>query len=282
MSVDRLQERIRKTKNPSVFYLEALPQWLPESYGREDLPASMEAYFQQLLETLKDTVPAVRFGYGSFALMGQPGLALLDGLMQKAKDLGYYVLLDGPELMTPASAANAAQLLADYPLDGIVVSGYLGSDVLLPLRQLCQKGKTVFVLCRTSNKSAVEVQDLLTGGRHVHTAAADIVARCAEPVIGKCGYSQMGILAAASSAQSLSTLRGKFSKLFLLLDGSDYPNANAKNCSNAFDRLGHGAAACAGESIAAAWKEGEGDPLESALQAALRMKKNLTRYITVL
>ena len=91
------------------------------------------------------------------------------------------------------------------------------------------------------------------------------------------------ILHGASNANSLKTLRGKYKSLFLLLDGYDYPNANAKNCSFAFDALGHGAAACAGVSIAGAWQTTEEeDPLAAALEAAERMRKNLTRYITVL
>ena len=68
-------------------------------------------------------------------------------------------------------------------------------------------------------------------------------------------------------------------------DGYDYPNANAKNCSFGFDKFGHGAAACGGNAIACAWKEGESDGsdfLEKAKAAAERMKKNLTRYVTVL
>ena len=115
-------------------------------------------------------------------------------------------------------------------------------------------------------------------------AAADIISRQGENAVGKCGYSQVGAVAAASSADSLRALRGKYSRLFLLLDGLDYPNANAKNCSYAFDKLGHGAAACGGSCIAAAWQDdGEDcDYLEKAKQGAERMKKNLTRYITVL
>ena len=95
----------------------------------------------------------------------------------------------------------------------------------------------------------------------------------------------MGILAAASSAESLRTLRAKYPRLFFLLDGFDYPNANAKNCPQAFDRYGHGAAACGGTAITTAWKKAESDGsdwLEHALAAADRMKKNLNRYITVL
>ena len=104
-------------------------------------------------------------------------------------------------------------------------------------------------------------------------------------MVGKCGYSQVGALAAASAADSLRSLREKYKRMFLLLDGYDYPNANAKNCRFAFDRLGHGAAACAGISITAAWKEAQTDGtdfVEQSLAAAERMKKNLTRYTTVL
>ena len=88
---------------------------------------------------------------------------------------------------------------------------------------------------------------------------------------GKCGYTQVGILASASSGESLRALRAKYPKLFILMDGFDYPNANAKNCSYGFDQLGHGAAASDGS-----------DWLSHSQTAAERMKKKLTRYVTIL
>ena len=141
------------------------------------------------------------------------------------------------------------------------------------------------MVVRTANKSAPELQDLLSGTRLVHAAAADHVNRYGGDTLGKFGYTRVGILAAASAAESLRSLRAKYPKLFFLLDGYDYPNSNAKNCSYAFDKFGHGAAACGGRSILCAWKEaenGEEQWLSHAVAAAERMKKNLTRYITVL
>ena len=101
---------------------------------------------------------------------------------------------------------------------------------------------------------------------------------------GKFGYTSVGVLAAASAAESMRTLRSKYPKLFLLVDGYDYPNANAKNCANAFDKFGHGAVV-SGSGIATAWcgSESDGtDYLDQAMAAAERMKKNLNRYVTVL
>ncbi len=292
MSVDTLQEKIRKTKNPSVLELQAVPGDVPPRLLEEagSVSAACGKFCRELLEALKGTVPAVRVSFSSFALLGWEGMKELTEVLKAASAQGYYVLLDAPELLSPDSARMTAEALlgneAAFPCDGVLISGFLGSDVLKPFLPYCGEGKKdVFVAVRTANKSAPELQDLLAGSRVVHIAAADHVNRYGADMAGKYGYTRVGLMAAASSPESLRTLRSKYPKLFLLLDGYDYPNSNAKNCSFAFDKFGHGAAACAGRSITGAWKEGESgedDFRTAALEAAKRMKKNIGRYITVL
>lgn len=287
MSMDALMEKIRKTKNPSVLYLDGGKDGIPPLYLQQEEACPVFAYYAALLRELKGMIPAARFAFGSFALMGQQGLQTLEMLLRLARELGYYVILDAPELLSVSAAEQAALNLSGeesaYPCDGLVLPMYAGSDILKPFAKLTGAGKTVFPVVRTANRSASELQDLLSGNRLVHVAAADIINRQGETCIGKSGYSQIGVLASASAADSLRNLRAKYSRLFLLLDGADYPNANAKNCSYAFDKLGRGAAACIGSSVVCAWKEAQTEePLAAAVQAAERMKKNLTRYITVL
>lgn len=289
MSVDVLQEKIRKTKNPTVLYFDGVTDWIPPQI-RDNAGSEAQAYgtfCRSLLGELRGVIPAVRFGFGGFSLLGAEGMDVLSTLLREADRLGYYVFLDAPAIYNVQTAKYAAAVLGKkdglYPFDGLVVSSWLGTDVWKALLPLCKEGKTLFPTVRTANKSASEVQDLITGGRLVHTAVADLVNRLGEQDVGKCGYSQVGAVASASMADSLRTLRTKYPRLFLLLDGYDYPNANAKNCSFAFDKLGHGAVACASESILKAWQEGEAaDYLRLSREAAERMKKNLTRYISVL
>ena len=292
MSVDILQDKIRKLKNPSVVQFAPDPEKLPP-HILEMFGATAEGCYQfcrGLLEALAGVVPAVRFSFSAFALMGAKGMEHLQELLKFAHQKGFYVLLDGPELLSPFAAEMTAKTLlgkgSDLYCDGLVISCYLGSDIWKPFLPFCKENKKdIFVVARTANKSAPELQDLLAGSRVVHAAAADHVNRYGGDTVGKSGYSRVGILASASAADSLKNLRSKYPKLFLLLDGYDYPNANAKNCSYAFDRFGHGAAACAGTSITHAWIQAESDGtdhLEQAVAAAQRMKKNLTRYATVL
>ena len=288
MSVDVLQEKIRKLKNPSVLEL-ALPlSDLPPHFSQD--AAGYGAFCAALLEGMKDVAGAVRVSFAAFALLGQEGIDQLQKILRIASGLEYYVILDAPEVASPMMAKiTVEKLLGEeslFPCDGVVISCYAGSDILKAFLPYCKKGKKdLFVVARTGNKSAAEIQDLLAGSRLVHMAAVDHVNRFGGDSEGRFGYTQVGVLAAASSADSLRSLRSKYPRLFLLVDGYDYPNANAKNCSFAFDRFGHGAAVCGGTAITCAWKKAESDGsdwLDHSLAAAERMKKNLTRYVTIL
>jgi orotidine-5'-phosphate decarboxylase len=287
MSIDILQDKIRKMKNPSMLDLSMQLQDIPEAYRDCCEVEGYLRYSKDLMTALKDLVPALRLSFDRFALLGADGLKALEELLSFAGELGYYRLLDGPALLTPGDAQVTADKLfagETYPCEALLVSPYIGTDGLKPFVPMCKEGgKTLFVTVRSPNKSAAEIQDLLSGSRLVHGAAAEIVSRIGEQFSGKYGYSRIAAAASAGSPESLRTLRTKHNRMFLLVDGLDYPSGNAKNCSYAFDRFGYGAVVCAGSSITAAWKEAEGeDCVSAAVQAAERMKKNLTRYTDIL
>lgn len=290
MSVDRLQEKIRREKNALIVSLPADPGVLPPEYREGDGPlVRTDAYCRDLMAVLKGIVPGIRLSLSAFSLMGPEGLTALTGLLKAASNQGFYTILDAPLLLSEEDAVRCAEAFwggdSRYPCDGTVVSAYPGSDVLHPFLPGCKTGKkNLFALVRGANRSAAALQDLLTGSRVVHTAAADLVSRLGDDVMGRSGYSRVGLAASAGSGDSLRSLRQKYPKLFLLVDGLDYPWGNGKNVSYAFDRLGHGAAVSVGLSVTAAWKQatGDTDPFDAAAASAERINKNLLRYITIL
>lgn len=291
MSIDFLHEKIRKMKNPSMIDLGVKAEHLPPHLIEEEgsLCRAYGRFCREIMGALKSTVPAVRFSMGQFALLGAEGMILLTALMKEAGELGYYVLLDSPEILSPWGADRVAETVfggEDYPCDGLLISPYIGSDAIKPFVKYCaQDKKDLFVVLRSPNKSAAELQDLMTGTRLVHGAAADIVNRAGESILARCGYSRIAGVVSAGATSSIRSIRGGYKGMYLMVDGLDYPSGNHKNCSHAFDRLGYGAVVCAGPSVTAAWKETESDGrdyVECALQAADRMKRNLCRYVTIL
>ena len=96
MAMDKLQEKIRKMKNPSVVDLcvndGQIPPYLWEA---ESEPTAVYGrYYHELLTGLQGVVPAVRFSFSHFALMGAGGLSLLRDVTHVAREVGFYVLLD--------------------------------------------------------------------------------------------------------------------------------------------------------------------------------------------
>ena len=280
MAIDKLQEKIRKLKNPSALSFSLICDQIPEKFGNENIARAGEKYYMELLGELAGEIPAVRFSLGGFALYPE-GLAVLKNLTAKAKEMGFYVLLDGPEMYTAAQAESYCALLCGeccpVSFDGILLSSFAGSDILKPFISRAEKGeKDVFAVIRTSNKTAPQLQDLLTGGRLVHTAAADIVSRSGESILTRCGYSPVGAVASATAPDSLRNLRAKYKHLFIIADGYDAPGANAKNCAAAFDGLGHGALICS----ALPAELGE-DYTHAVREYVRRIGYNLSRHINV-
>lgn len=284
MSIDILQEKIRKSKSPILVDLAARPDQIPDFVreGKTEAEA-LEFFCRELLNGLKGKVPGVRFSFDQWAILG--ALDALSALTNLASELGYYVVMDGPAVLSAWAADRATGLFDAYNCDCLILCPYIGSDAMKPFVPLCKQVKSVFFAARTANKSAAELQDIMTGTRLIHAAVADHVKRLGEPLLGKCGYSQMGVLTAATNANAVSGLRMKFKTTFLLVDGLDYPGGNGKNCSYGFDRFGHGCALSVGPEITAAWA-GEGcdaqNYVELAVQAADRIRNNMSRYVTIL
>lgn len=292
MSIDVLQEKIRKVKNPSMVDLALKASDLPAHLLEEEgsAAAAYGRFCRELLTAFKGTVPAVRVSFTAFAVLGADGLKELQAVLEAAAAQGYYVALEAPYILSPMMAQATAEAVwgenALYPCDGLIISAYPGSDTIKQfVPYVKSQKKDLFPVVRTSNKTAPEIQDLLTGTRLVHAVAADLVNRFGADSVGKFGYARISVMAGANSAESLRNLRSKYPKLFLLIDDMDYSGCNAKICSNAFDKFGHGAVVCAGPTVTAAWQQAESDGndyLDHAVAAAERMKKNLTRYVTVL
>lgn len=292
MSIDLLHEKIRKLKSPLIVDFSIRHSLLPLHLQQEEetLSNMYRRFCTELMQELSGVVPGVRFSFDDFALLAYDGLQLLSDLLKQAGELGFYVILDATQILTPWRAEFAAEILFGsemYPCDALLISPYIGSDAIKPFIPYCTGGnKALFVAVRSPNKSASDLQDLLTGKRLVQTAAAELVNRFGGQIITKCGYSPICAAVSATSPEGLRTLRGQYKHMFLLVDGLDYPSGNAKNCSYAFDRLGYGAVITVGPSVTAAWKDHEesdgSDYVSQAVQAAERIRKNILRYVTIL
>lgn len=291
MSIDTLQSKIRRQENALMVDFSVDPALLPPVIleQHEDLCDAYKSFCDQLLTTLKGKVAAVRFSVIHFVLLGDRGLPVLSELLNKASAMGFYTLLDVFGISSALAAKRAAERIwgeeSPLPCDGILISGYWGTELIKPFMPYCEeKKKDIFVAVRSTNKSSSEIQDLLVGGRTVHMAAADYVNRYSASTVGQFGFSNVCIAASATMGDSIKMLRSRYPKMFILIDGLDAPGANAKNASYGFNNLGYGAICCLGSSVTCAWSQPEYAGMnfaEAAAAAAEKAQCKVDRYVTI-
>jgi orotidine-5'-phosphate decarboxylase len=130
---------------------------------------STSPYFdfnKAIIDATKDMVCAYKLNLAFYELMGTPGYDLLEKTIEYIPN-NIVVILDGKRNDIGNSARKYAQALFDsLRADAVTINPYLGADGVMPFIEYTDK--CVFILCRTSNISAGDFQDLQISGKPLY------------------------------------------------------------------------------------------------------------------
>lgn len=298
MALDRLIEAITEKQNPTVAGLDPKLDYIPEfirekafrQHGKtlEGAAAAILEFNRGLIDALCGIVPAVKPQCAYYELYGWQGMKALRETVAYAKEKGLFVIIDGKrnDIGSTMQAYAAAHLgLTDvegerfeaFGGDALTVNGYLGSDGIAPLLDVCRaQDRGIFVLVRTSNPSAGELQDLcFENGEPVYETIGRFCETWGGSLPGKHGYSGVGAVIGATWPEQLDELRAKLPHTFFLVPGYGAQGGGADDVADAFDGNGLGAVVNASRSILCAWKNRNApqeDYAKAAAEEAARMR----------
>lgn len=304
MSMDALMAAIARTQNPTVAGLDPKLDFIPEfikekafaEYG-ETLKGAAKAileYNKGLIDALCGIVPAVKPQAAYYEMYGPDGVKTLYKTQKYAKEKGLYVITDGKrnDIGTTMEAYAVAHLgkvkvgsneYCPFLGDALTVNGYLGSDGIMPLINICNEyDKGIFVLAKTSNPSSGELQDRLIDGTPVYETMAGMCEEWGKKLQGKYGYSGVGIVAGATYPEQIAELRAKFPNTFFLIPGYGAQGASAKDIAAAFDKNGLGGIVNSSRGIMCAYKKescDERDYAGAAYREAVRMRDEIMSFV---
>ena len=123
----------------------------------------MRGFCKEIIDACEDKVCGVKIQIAYFEILGAKGILIVEQLLSYVRDKGLISIIDGKRNDIGSTAeAYAKAYLEEGPLatDALTVNAYLGDDGILPFVKRCEdNGRGIFVLVRTSNPSAAEIQD---------------------------------------------------------------------------------------------------------------------------
>jgi orotidine-5'-phosphate decarboxylase len=225
---------------------------------------------------------AVKLQLACFERLGAPGWEALEQTVAIVRDHGLLVIADGKRGDVPVTARAYAQalvgetrgpfgLVSGLGADAFTANPLLGRDSLEPLIEAADDvGAACFVLVRTSNPGAAELQD--AGEPPLHERLARLVDELGAARTGSCGLSMVGAVTGATQPGLLARLRELMPRAVFLLPGVGPQGGRVEDLGPAFDPHPAAGLVTASRSIVNAYAERGGDPATAAAAAAEELR----------
>jgi orotidine-5'-phosphate decarboxylase len=295
---DRLLQAVEEKRSCLVVGLDPVLEKIPREIlakvnvggsGSKGLTARAAAAFvfflEKVIEVVADVAAAVKPNSAFFERFGAAGWEALLEVARRARKAGLIVVADAKRGDIGHTAeAYADSLLGDLPdtlgphVDAVTVNPYLGVDGIEPfLGRARAAGKGVFVLVRTTNPSAGEIQDVETGGVPLYLRVAEMVERLGKGLQGASGFSSVGAVVGATAPEQARRIRSLLQGTIFLVPGYGAQGADAEQLRACFLPGGKGAVVNASRSILQAHEKRGGAWADAIRAAAIEARDELER-----
>lgn len=252
---DRVADAVRQRKSQLLLGLDPDPaELLPAARAAAtgDSPAELaasavEAHCRALVGSAGGACVGVKLQLACFERLGWPGARALAQVTAHARGAGLLVVADGKRGDVPHTAEAYGQALlgaTETPwgtvpglgADAVTANPLLGRDSLEPIVAAARAASGgVFVLVRTSNPGAAQIQDVSSGGGPpLRDRLATIVHELGADGVGAQGLSDVGAVVAATEPSLLAALRELMPNAVLLLPGVGAQGGRVEDLAPAF------------------------------------------------
>jgi orotidine-5'-phosphate decarboxylase len=201
----RLSETVKNKKSCLCVGLDMNP----DAFGSNSLKNLKEHTFK-VIDATREFAVAYKPNFAFFERWGAAGFAWLEET----------VLYIGDDHIKIADAkrgdiGNTAEQYAEsvfkhFGFDSVTINPYLGEDSIRPFINDTKKG--VFILCRTSNPSAKDLQNKLIEGKPLYYEVAMLAKNLNK-------FDNIGLVVGATASEELSQIRSIVPDLPLLIPG---------------------------------------------------------------
>ena len=189
------------------------------------------AFNRSIVDATKDLASAFKLQFAYYEAMGVKGMIILEKTIQYIRKVApnHVIIGDGKRgdiLMTATAYATA--MFEVWDVDIATIYAYQGSDTVEPFLQY--PGRGVYIVCRTTNPSSRDIQDLIVDGTDGKTQVFDRVADLADRWAGT---ENVGLVVGATFPDDLRTLRSRHPNPHFLIPGVGAQGGEAEETARA-------------------------------------------------
>jgi len=230
--------------------VERFPAALRERFATDPAGAITE-FNRAIIEATADIACAYKPNLGFYMAYGLAGLEAL-ARTREAIPTAVPVILDAKvNDLGSTATAYAAGYFDAFGFDAVTFSPYMGGDSLAPF--LTHPGRGVFILCRTSNPGARDLQDLVVRGGAAGTAQPLYEAVARQIAVWEEQFDALGTCGAVTGAtypREIAAIRALLPNAPLLIPGVGEQGGSVIEAVRAgIDADGYGALISASRSL---------------------------------
>jgi orotidine-5'-phosphate decarboxylase len=282
MIVDRLFEDINNKGHVCVG-LDTDVSYIPKRLLDESgfIGDAIFEFNRRIIDATHDIAGCFKIQIAYYEAYGMQGLSAYKKTLEYARKKGSVVISDikRGDIAKTAEMYAKAHFEGDFETDMITLNPYMGMDSIEPYLQYVEnKNKGLFVLVRTSNKGAKDVEYIQSeNNKKVYDIVGDKVAELGEKYMGTCGYSSVGGVIGCTHIDEGIELRNRYGKMFFLIPGYG-AQGGAANDVAIYLKNGNGGVVNSSRGILLAYKgqeDGEKFFEEYARKETLRMREDI-------
>jgi len=277
--IDRLYESVQINGNVCVG-LDTSVDYIPENIKRKYINISdmIFEFNRRIIDSTYDIVACFKVQIAYYEAYGIEGLMAYKRTLKYLRDKNILVIADVKrgDISKTAEMYAKAHFEGDFESDFITLNPYMGMDSIEPYLKYLKRNKGIFVLLKTSNNGAKDIQCLKTDkGYKIHNVVADKIQNIASNYMGDYGYSSIGGVVGCTNIDEGIRIRKSLSNIFFLLPGYGVQGGTANDVAIYLNKDNGGVANSSRGILLAYKKYGEGDSSFElyARNEAIKMKE---------
>lgn len=282
MIIDKLFDSVAQKGHVCVG-LDTDITYLPEAFGKQfsTIEDGLFEFNKAIIDATLDVSACYKVQIAYYEAYGIAGLKAYQRTSAYLREKKAVIIADikRGDIAKTAEMYAKAHFTGDFEADFITLSPYMGLDSLNPyLPYIKDQHKGVFVLIRTSNEGAKDIEYLPTdNNQRVYHVVGQKINTLGKEFIGSCGFSSVGGVMGCTHADEASEIRQMLDSTFFLIPGYGAQGGKAEDIAKYLHK-GNGGVVNSSRGILLAYRKqenGEADFAGCARQEAIRMRDDI-------